>query len=751
MADDVQRLVTRLEVRMNQFERGMERAAQRSDNASRRVQRQWSNTNRRLEREWRQVGRVAATAFAAVGVGLSARAVTSFVTGTLQAAEGISDVANAANAGAEALQELRLYADRNGSSAANLDRALQRLSSTAGDVLAGKTNQATRAVERLGLAQQIANGELQTSDQIFEAIVRRMETVTDANQQAAIATDLFGQRIGENLVQALRGGSDALEEFRRRARESGAILDSEMVQRAAAANVRLRELGQTIQGNLRAAILESVPAIESVMNVVADMLPRLAQWGAGVAEIFAQFGGGISASDSTRASNILESQAARLMNRQASVLNRADERELRAMLRQVFGNERAETETQRIAEIIGGMQRGQASGIIYGRTIDEAVAQRFLALAGDVRRSGRERARSRAAAFPPSFPTGTPETSGDGADTGQAEALALLRERLALEFERQEAEARGDEASVRRITRQLALMDRIAAYTGAQVENAEEQARIDQSRLDTLEDEASAQAAINDIIDARRELIEDTAHHELELARLSRDTARTRELERELYIRHRIAELMERIANMTADEARGIAVREADARDYARSQGDAREFARQAFRDGLLGALDGHAREAVSNFWRDTATRGLGRALDALADQFVDLLLRPGQGGGIGASIASIFGFGGNRATGGPVRAGQAYTVGEHGRETFIPSRPGVIIPNAAQMPQIGGKAPVHVHNHFAFHAEGAVLTDQLLQQMQQIGTVSGQLAVERARQVIPADLARSARHRFNR
>jgi len=34
------------------------------------------------------------------------------------------------------------------------------------------------------------------------------------------------------------------------------------------------------------------------------------------------------------------------------------------------------------------------------------------------------------------------------------------------------------------------------------------------------------------------------------------------------------------------------------------------------------------------------------------------------------------------RALGGPVSAGQAYTVGEHGRETFIPDTNGTIVPN---------------------------------------------------------------------
>lgn len=62
-----------------------------------------------------------------------------------------------------------------------------------------------------------------------------------------------------------------------------------------------------------------------------------------------------------------------------------------------------------------------------------------------------------------------------------------------------------------------------------------------------------------------------------------------------------------------------------------------------------------------------------------------------GLGGGLGKWLgnktptpsADGFGmYGGARAGGGPVSAGIAYTVGETGRETFVPATDGVIIPN---------------------------------------------------------------------
>lgn len=53
-------------------------------------------------------------------------------------------------------------------------------------------------------------------------------------------------------------------------------------------------------------------------------------------------------------------------------------------------------------------------------------------------------------------------------------------------------------------------------------------------------------------------------------------------------------------------------------------------------------------------------------------------------------------GFGGSRATGGDVQPGRSYIVGEKGRETFTPDRPGRITPAASDT---GGKAVTNVVN----------------------------------------------------
>lgn len=64
-------------------------------------------------------------------------------------------------------------------------------------------------------------------------------------------------------------------------------------------------------------------------------------------------------------------------------------------------------------------------------------------------------------------------------------------------------------------------------------------------------------------------------------------------------------------------------------------------------------------------------------------------------------------GGGGGRAQGGTVQAGQPYTVGEHGREIFVPSQAGRILSVPQSKAAVGGGGGVVVNQTFAFQANG--------------------------------------------
>lgn len=83
---------------------------------------------------------------------------------------------------------------------------------------------------------------------------------------------------------------------------------------------------------------------------------------------------------------------------------------------------------------------------------------------------------------------------------------------------------------------------------------------------------------------------------------------------------------------------------------------------------------------ASDNIWEAAGYKFRDAAFNHLEDVLTNLFAGLSKSGGGWGSIFSM--FGGNRAMGGPVRAGMSYNVGERGTEKFVPSQNGYIIPN---------------------------------------------------------------------
>jgi hypothetical protein len=85
-----------------------------------------------------------------------------------------------------------------------------------------------------------------------------------------LAFKLFDSE-GVALVNLLRGGSDALEEMRERARDLGIVLDEHLVRDAERARTELDTLSQVISANLTRAALEAAPVIADLSSWLADV------------------------------------------------------------------------------------------------------------------------------------------------------------------------------------------------------------------------------------------------------------------------------------------------------------------------------------------------------------------------------------------------------------------------------------------------------------------------------------------------
>ena len=88
---------------------------------------------------------------------------------------------------------------------------------------------------------------------------------------------------------------------------------------------------------------------------------------------------------------------------------------------------------------------------------------------------------------------------------------------------------------------------------------------------------------------------------------------------------------------------------------------------------------------ASDNIWEAAGRKFRDAAFNQLEDMLTNIfaaLSKGGDGSGNWLSTIASAAFGGNRASGGQVRAGMSYNVGERGTEKFVPTTNGYIIPN---------------------------------------------------------------------
>lgn len=154
----------------------------------------------------------------------------------LNFADDLATAADRANIGVEAFQEYKEVFRVLEVDAAGFDKALSRLNGTLGDVQRGVKDEATKALDAMGISARVVSGEIATTDQLLDAIAGSSQTFGTEAEFVSAAVDIFGQRLGGQLAPALYQGTEALNGMKQEARETGAVIDEKFVNKLADAN-----------------------------------------------------------------------------------------------------------------------------------------------------------------------------------------------------------------------------------------------------------------------------------------------------------------------------------------------------------------------------------------------------------------------------------------------------------------------------------------------------------------------------------
>jgi len=193
------------------------------------------------------------------------------IIGQVQAAMGSMDETSkfAARIGlaADQLEILNYAAEQSGASAGTMQMGLQRMTRRVNEAAHG-TGEAVKALQELGLSAEYLTGL--SPDKQFGAIADAMAGVSGQGDKVRLAMKLFDSE-GVALVNTMKGGSAALDEFGRQAEANGQLLGNnrEVVEQA---NDAINNMKKAWGGMIQRVAILVAPWLEKTANLVARLV-----------------------------------------------------------------------------------------------------------------------------------------------------------------------------------------------------------------------------------------------------------------------------------------------------------------------------------------------------------------------------------------------------------------------------------------------------------------------------------------------
>ena len=211
----------------------------------------------------------AKAAGAAIAGVISVAAFSSWIKGSIDAADAAKKSASATGLAVEEYTALEYAAKLAGVESGALNGALSKLNRTIAAAASGAEKPAA-AFNALGIAIKGSDGALKSGDVILAEIADRFQEMPDGIQKSAMAMELFGKS-GAALIPLLNGGSEGLKELRAEAEALGIVISEEMAAQAEVFNDNLTRLGAAGTGASNQISSELLPTLVDLSELMVDL------------------------------------------------------------------------------------------------------------------------------------------------------------------------------------------------------------------------------------------------------------------------------------------------------------------------------------------------------------------------------------------------------------------------------------------------------------------------------------------------
>ena len=194
---------------------------------------------------------------------LGAVALGKFAKDTIDSADAMSKLSQRTGIAAPELDRFRKVAELSDTSIESLSKAFPALAANIQKAAQG-SGPAAEAFTQLGINLTDASGKLRSTDDVMLQVADRFAQMEDGTEKAALASEIFGRRLGSELIPMLNSGGDAV-------RNMSTSLTQEFADKAAVFNDRIENMTEKVQDLGLRLTIALLPALEALVGLVEQI------------------------------------------------------------------------------------------------------------------------------------------------------------------------------------------------------------------------------------------------------------------------------------------------------------------------------------------------------------------------------------------------------------------------------------------------------------------------------------------------
>ncbi|MGU3492915.1 hypothetical protein ACLBXM_02635 [Xanthobacteraceae bacterium A53D] len=271
MATDIEKLVVQLSADVRGYQNALAKAQGATNRQARAIEARFQKMNGGITSSFASMGKGLAGVVGVAGIG-------GVIAGVKQAVTEIAELsaeAKRAGVGVEVFQELKYAALQSRIGVDALTDGLKELSIRGDEFATTGAGGGAEAFQRLGYSSDQLSEKLKNPAALLAEVIERVREL-DKSSQIRVLDEIFGGQGGEQLIRFLDRGRNSVEMMRKEARETGAVLDEEMVKRAEEIDRRFQALATTIGTNVKGAVLGLIDAMRTMGAAAQDTLRHVA-------------------------------------------------------------------------------------------------------------------------------------------------------------------------------------------------------------------------------------------------------------------------------------------------------------------------------------------------------------------------------------------------------------------------------------------------------------------------------------------